>query len=63
MEGFPQKLGVSRSLLTENSYFLYRVGAPSYGRVGRKFQRIRGGAVGREPAASMYIDTNMTFSH
>ena len=63
MEGFPQKLGVSRSLLTENSYFLYRVGAPSYGRVGRKFQRIRRGTVGRGPVVSIYTSTNMIFSH
>ena len=45
--------------MTENSYFLYRPDAPSYGRVSRKFQQIRGGTVGRRPAASIYISTNI----
>src|SRR5947207_3194983 len=62
-EGSSQKLGVSRLPLTGNSYFPCRPSAPSYGRVGRKFQRIRGGAVGRGPAVSMYTGTNMTSSH
>src|SRR5438876_2600247 len=62
-EGSPQKLGVGRPPSTGNSHFPCRPGAPSYGRVGRKFQRMREGAVGRGPAASTHTGTNMTSSY
>ena len=62
-KGSPQKLGVGRPPSTGNSHFPCRPGTPSYGRVGRKFQKMRGGVVGREPAASMHTGTNMTSSH
>ena len=62
-EGSPQKLGVGRPPSTGNSHFPCRPGAPSYGRIGRKFQKMRGGAVGRGPAASTYTGTNMTSSY
>ena len=62
-EGSPQKLGVGRPPSTGNSHFPCRPGVPSYGRVGRKFQKMRGGAVGRGPAVSMHTGTNMTSSH
>ena len=62
-EGSPQKLGVGRPPSTGNSHFPYRLGVPSYGRIGRKFWKMRGGTVGRGPAASMHTGTNMTSSH
>jgi len=46
--------------LTGNSNFPYKSSAPSYERVGRKFQRMRGDTVGRKLAASTYTGTNMT---
>ena len=62
-KGFSQELGVGRLPSIGNSHFPWRPDAPSNGRVGRMFQRMRGGAVSKGPARCTHTGTSMISSH
>jgi len=62
-KGSPQELGVGRPPSIGNSHFPWRPDAPSNGRAGRMFQRMRGGAVSKGPARCTHTGTSMISSH